>query len=52
MDHGHVETVADLPTQSGRAVYPLDFLFSPEIMLGIESLAAKRVMLDPHKSSA
>ena len=52
LDHGDIKSVADLPMLSGRAVYILDFSFSPEIMHGIEERAAKLVMLDHHKSAA
>jgi hypothetical protein len=52
LDHGDVKTVAELPALSGRAVYILDFSFSPQIMHGIEAQAAKLVMLDHHKSAA
>ncbi len=52
LDHGEIKAVADLPALDGRAVYILDFSFSPEIMHGIEERAAKLVMLDHHKSAA
>lgn len=52
LDHGDIKSVADLPALDGRAVYILDFSFSPEIMHGIEERAAKLVMLDHHKSAA
>lgn len=52
LDHGDTKTVADLPALEGRAVYILDFSFSPEIMRDIEARAAKLVMLDHHKSAA
>lgn len=52
LDHGDVKSVADLPALDGRAVYILDFSFSPEILRGIEARAAKLVMLDHHKSAA
>ena len=52
LDHGDIKSVADLPALDGRAVYILDFSFSPEIMHGIEARAAKLVMLDHHKSAA
>ena len=52
LDHGDIKTVEDLPALAGRAVYILDFSFSPEIMHGIEERAAKLVMLDHHKSAA
>ena len=52
LDHGDIKTVDDLPTLAGRAVYILDFSFSPDIMRGIEERAAKLVMLDHHKSAA
>jgi uncharacterized protein len=51
-DHGDVKTLADLPPLAGRAVYILDFSFSPELMREIEQQAAKLVMLDHHKSAA
>jgi len=52
LDHGDIKSVDDLPTLSGRAVYILDFSFSPEILRGIEERATKLVMLDHHKSAA
>ena len=51
LDHGDIKTVADLPALQGRAVYILDFSFSPEIMHSIEARAAKLVLLDHHKSA-
>ena len=52
LDHGDVQTLADLPAIDGRAVYILDFSFSADILRGIEERAAKLVMLDHHKSAA
>lgn len=52
LDHGDTKSVADLPPLEGRAVYILDFGFSPEIMREIDARAAKLVMLDHHKSAA
>ena len=52
LDHGDVQTLADLPDTEGRAVYILDFSFSADILRGIEERAAKLVMLDHHKSAA
>jgi hypothetical protein len=52
LDHGDIKTVDDLPALQGRAVYILDFSFSPELMHSIEERAAKLVMLDHHKSAA
>jgi hypothetical protein len=52
LDHGDVKSVADLPSLTGRAIYILDFSFSPEIMRSIEERAAKLVLLDHHKSAA
>jgi hypothetical protein len=52
LDHGDIQRVEDLPPLDGRAVYILDFSFSREILRGIESRAAKLVMLDHHKSAA
>ena len=52
LDHGDVKSVADLPALAGRAIYILDFSFSPEIMRSIEERAAKLVLLDHHKSAA
>lgn len=51
LDHGDIKTVADLPALENRAVYILDFSFSPEIMRDIEARAAKLVLLDHHKSA-
>jgi oligoribonuclease NrnB/cAMP/cGMP phosphodiesterase (DHH superfamily) len=52
LDHGDVKSVDDLPALSGRAVYILDFSFSPELLRGIDERAAKLVLLDHHKSAA
>ena len=52
LDHGDIKGVADLPALAGRAVYILDFSFAPEILRGIEALAAQLVLLDHHKSAA
>ena len=52
LDHGDIKSVDDLPVLEGRAVYILDFSFSPDILRGIEERAAKLVMLDHHKSAA
>ncbi len=52
LDHGDIQSVDELPALGGRAVYILDFSFSPEIMRGIDERAAKLVMLDHHKSAA
>ena len=52
LDHGDVKTVDDLPPLAGRAVYILDFSFSPEVLAAIDARAAKLVMLDHHKSAA
>ena len=52
LDHGDIKSLDDLPALSGRAVYILDFSFSPDIMRGITDRAAKLVLLDHHKSAA
>lgn len=52
LDHGDVKSVEDLPALQGRAVYILDFSFSPEIMRAIDERAARLVLLDHHKSAA
>ncbi len=52
LDHGQIETLADLPALDGRAVYILDFSFPADILRGIEARAAKLVLLDHHKSAA
>ena len=52
LDHGDIASVEQLPPLAGRAVYILDFSFSPEIMRAIDERAAKLVMLDHHKSAA
>ena len=52
LDHGDIQSVDQLPPLDGRAVYILDFSFSPEILRGIDERAAKLVMLDHHKSAA
>ena len=52
LDHGDIQSVDQLPALTGRAVYILDFSFSPEIMRGIDQQVAKLVLLDHHKSAA
>ncbi|MDD5335346.1 MAG: DHHA1 domain-containing protein [Rhodoferax sp.] len=52
LDHGDIKSLDDLPALAGRAVYILDFSFSPALMHGIEERAAKLVLLDHHKSAA
>ena len=52
LDHGEIQAVSDLPALEGRAVYILDFSFSPEIMRDIDERAARLIMLDHHKSAA
>lgn len=52
LDHGDVQSLADLPALDGRAVYILDFSFDAALMREIEQRAAKLVMLDHHKSAA
>ncbi|WP_027995845.1 DHH family phosphoesterase [Simplicispira psychrophila] len=52
LDHGDIQSLADLPALDGRTVYILDFSFSADILRGIEERAAKLVMLDHHKSAA
>ncbi len=52
LDHGDIESMADLPAIDARAVYILDFSFSADILRAIEERAAKLVMLDHHKSAA
>ena len=51
LDHGDINSVSDLPTLQGRAVYILDFSFATEIMHCIDERAAKLVLLDHHKSA-
>lgn len=36
LDHGDIESMADLPAIDARAVYILDFSFSADILRGIE----------------
>ncbi len=52
LDHGDIKSVDDLPALAHRAVYILDFSFSPDLLRSIEERAAKLVMLDHHKSAA
>jgi hypothetical protein len=52
LDHGEVKSVEQLPDLVGRAVYILDFSFSPALLRAIEDRAAKLVLLDHHKSAA
>lgn len=52
LDHGQVQTLADLPPIAGRAVYILDFSFPPELLRAIDEQAAQLVLLDHHQSAA
>jgi hypothetical protein len=52
LDHGDVQSVDDLPSLGGRAVYILDFSFAEPILRAIDNSAAKLVMLDHHLSAA
>lgn len=52
LDHGDITALEQLPVLDGRAVYILDFSFSPELLRGVEARAAKLVLLDHHKSAA
>jgi hypothetical protein len=52
LDHDDVRTLDELPALDARAVYILDFSFSESILRGIESRAAKLVLLDHHLSAA
>ncbi len=53
LDHGQIQTLADLPDVAGRAIYVLDFSFPAEILTAIEDGGvAKLVLLDHHKSAA
>lgn len=52
LDHDDVRTLDELPALDARAVYILDFSFSEAILRGIESRAAKLVLLDHHLSAA
>lgn len=52
LDHGDITALEQLPALDGRAVYILDFSFSPELLRGVEARAAKLVLLDHHKSAA
>ena len=52
LDHGDIKSVDDLPALEGRAIYILDFSFSPDMMRSIEARAARLVLLDHHKSAA
>jgi hypothetical protein len=52
LDHGDIKSVDDLPALAGRAVYILDFSFSPDLLRAIDERAAKLVLLDHHKSAA
>ena len=52
LDHGDIKSVDELPALAGRAVYILDFSFSPELLRRIEERAVKLVLLDHHKSAA
>ena len=51
LDHGQVQSLADLPPLAGRAVYILDFSFDPELLRAVDSQAARLVLLDHHKSA-
>jgi oligoribonuclease NrnB/cAMP/cGMP phosphodiesterase (DHH superfamily) len=52
LDHGEVNTLADLVDVSGRAVYILDFALSSELLAAIDERAQRLVLLDHHQSAA
>lgn len=52
LDHGDISALEQFPALDGRAVYILDFSFSPELLRAIEARAARLVLLDHHKSAA
>ena len=52
LDHGEVNTLADLVDVTGRSVYILDFSLSAELLSAIDERAERLVMLDHHQSAA
>lgn len=52
LNHGDIQTLADLPDVAGRAVYILDFSLPEELLRGLDEQAARLVMLDHHQSAA
>lgn len=52
LDHGEVNTLADLVDVTGRAVYILDFSLPADLLAAIDERAQRLVMLDHHQSAA
>lgn len=52
LDHGEVNTLADLVDVTGRTVYILDFSLPAELLTAIDERAERLVMLDHHQSAA
>jgi hypothetical protein len=52
LDHGEVNSLADLVDVTGRTVYILDFSLSAELLTAIDERAERLVMLDHHQSAA
>ena len=52
LDHGDVQSLADLPPVAGRSVYLLDFALPPDVLRALDDAAARLVVLDHHQSAA
>lgn len=52
LDHGEVNSLADLVDVTGRSVYILDFSLPAELLTAIDERAERLVMLDHHQSAA
>jgi oligoribonuclease NrnB/cAMP/cGMP phosphodiesterase (DHH superfamily) len=52
LDHGQVQSLADLPSVVGRCVYILDFSLPAEVLRAIDESAQRLVLLDHHQSAA
>ena len=52
LDHGEVNTLADLVDVTGRSVYILDFSLPTELLSAIDERAERLVMLDHHQTAA
>lgn len=52
LDHGQVQSLADLPSVAGRCVYILDFSLPAEVLRAMDECAQQLVLLDHHQSAA
>lgn len=52
LDHGQVQSLADLPSVAGRCVYILDFSLPAEVLRAMDECAQQLVLLDHRQSAA